>query len=116
MNKVRAHILGADDMSTLSAMYERQKQVMFPNTSCAPLKVSAQPDYVTAEENRIDRIRAARDYQRIAIAEHFDFADIDQATIILADLDVNELPPRDQVVSIVDNLVTRWQLIHIQIC
>ena len=107
MNKVRAHILGADDMSILSAMYERQKQIMFPNTSCAPLKVSTQPDYVSAEENRIDRIQAARDYQRIVIAQHFDFADLDHATIILADLDVNELPPRDQVVNNADKMNRR---------
>ena len=107
VNKVRAHILGADDMSILSAMYERQKQIMFPNTSCAPLKVSTQPDYVSAEENRIDRIQAARDYQRIVIAQHFDFADLDHATIILADLDVNELPPRDQVVNNADKMNRR---------
>ena len=107
VNKIRAHVLGADDMFMLASMYERQKEIMFPGMSCAPFKAAAQPDYVTAKMNRIDRIQAARDFQRVDLAEHFDFADIDKATIILADMDVSELPPLDQVVGNADKMNSR---------
>jgi hypothetical protein len=107
VNKIRAHILGADDMSMLSSMYDRQKEIMFPGMQCAPFKVAEQPDYVTSADNRIDRIQAARDFQRMDLAEHFDFADLDKATIILADMDVSELPPLDQVVGNADKMNSR---------
>jgi hypothetical protein len=107
VNKIRAHILGADDMFMLASMYERQKEIMFPGMQCAPFKAAAQPEYVTAETNRIDRIQAARDFQRIDLAEHFGFDDINKATIILADMDVSELPPLDQVIGNADKMNSR---------
>jgi hypothetical protein len=107
VNKIRAHILGADDMPMLASMYERQKEIMFPGMDCAPFKASSQPDYITAEKNRIDRIQAARDFQRIDLAQHFDFADVDKATIILADMDVSQLPSLDQVVGNADKMNSR---------
>jgi hypothetical protein len=99
IHKIRTHILGADDMSMLAFMYEQQKEIMFPDMSCASFQVASQPEVVTNTENRIDRIQAARDFQRKDIAEHFDFADRDEAAIILADMDVSQLPPLDQVVG-----------------
>ena len=99
VNQVRAHILGADDMTALVAIYDRLKEVEFGGKHCASFEVSSQPEYVTALTNRIDRIQAARDYQRIAIDELFYFPDLDKVTIILADFDVHQLPPLDKVIG-----------------
>lgn len=106
-NQIRAHILGADDMDMLYSMYDREKENMFPGVQCAPFKATAQPDYVTAQTNRIDRIQAARDFQRIDMIEQFEFADVDKATVILADMDVSELPSLDQVVRNADKINRR---------
>jgi len=98
INKIRTHVLGADDMEILAGMYNRLKDKRFPGQLCAPLMVAAQP-IITQEQNRITRIVTAREYQKNSIAEQYVFSNLDKATIILADLDVNELPPRDQVVN-----------------
>lgn len=99
VNKIRAHILGSDDMTTLAEIYERQKELMFPGKQCALLKVSSQPSSVSKEKKRIERMQSVRDFQRKELSEHFYFDGLDKATIILADMDVSELPPVDQVVS-----------------
>ena len=86
-------------MTTLLEMYERQKELMFPRMQCASLMVSSQPSSVSKEKKRIERMQSVRDFQRKELTEHFYFDRLDEATIILADMDVSELPPVDQVVS-----------------
>lgn len=106
LRRVQTLVLVGRNPSGFIAAYNHIKADAYQDgVSCAPLMVEIQPSYISSVDNRIERIRHLRNFQRHQISKlladgtRHGFSDLDRTSIILADLDLVELPSTQNVME-----------------
>ena len=99
---VGIHIIAESGSTELMAFMHVARREFYPSGNCAVLVIDLEPDHIAKQgfENRIDRISALRQFQRDEVASRLG-GDI----IILADLDIAEMPSAEKVVSMALSMI-----------
>jgi hypothetical protein len=91
--QIQIHVMLGKNQGVLYDLYQLTKDQIHPQHTCAPFHISTQPAYISELGSRIERLSLAREQQRAEIKGlMFDFEDLEKAVVVLADLDLAELP------------------------
>ena len=113
-NKINVHVVTAATESSLYAANARYQKLTYNNSSCGQFIVTAQPPHISSLSLRVDKIAAARDYQRDELQNLFYNNNNDNnnahnttGLVILTDFDLASFPNVDQVIRQVKIMMYR---------
>jgi len=98
---VTIHVLLQSNPDIFSYLYELAKIQTHPQESdCASLYIETQPERLSEIPNRIDRLKEAREHQRVAVKTMLSQdANLENTVITMVDLDLVEFPLPSKVVK-----------------
>jgi hypothetical protein len=106
--QVQIHVMLKNNQDVLYDLYQLMKDQIHPQQTCAPFHVRTQPAYISELESRIERLSLAREHQRAEIKGiMFDLEDLEKAVVVLADLDLTELPVPGKILEHALNMMVK---------
>ena len=102
---VPVHIVASENEDVFVKMYVMLRNELYPSRACAPLLVVKDSESMSFNDSRIDRITRVREFQRGEIASVLTGKDLNNVAIILADLDLVEMPTVEKVMGEASNML-----------